>query len=77
MDSDNLANLRRQAGNHTQKLFLMLDFAPDIKRTDVPDPYYGENGFDEVFDMIEISSSGLIEHIKQQTRQQAGRHIDV
>ncbi len=64
MDSDNLANLRRQAGNHTQKLFLMLDFAPDIKRTDVPDPYYGENGFDEVFDMIEISSSGLIEHNK-------------
>ncbi|NKB76137.1 MAG: low molecular weight phosphotyrosine protein phosphatase [Gammaproteobacteria bacterium] len=71
MDSQNLANLDRLAGDHKNKLHLMLDFAPKLETRDVPDPYYGtetENGFDAVFDMIETASVGLLNHIKNHTR---------
>jgi len=44
---------------------LLLEFAPQIGRVDVPDPYYGgSNGFEYVLDLAEEASLGLIEHIK-------------
>ncbi len=62
MDQDNYASLARicppeMAG----KLKLFLDFAPELKRREVPDPYYGgQRGFDRVFEMLESASRGLL-----------------
>jgi protein-tyrosine phosphatase len=42
---------------------MCLSFAPSIILTDVPDPYY-EDGFNTVFDMIEIAGQGLLAEIK-------------
>ncbi len=66
MDSDNLSDLisiRPSADTTRPKLF--LDFAPELGRRDVPDPYYGGgNGFEVVLDLIESASRGLLEDIR-------------
>ena len=48
---------------HENRLRLCLSFAPSVGLTDVPDPYY-EDGFDAVFDMIEIAGQGLLAEIR-------------
>ncbi|HEX5689040.1 MAG TPA: low molecular weight protein-tyrosine-phosphatase, partial [Roseiflexaceae bacterium] len=62
LDSENLADLRALArGNHTHVMRL-LDYAPDARVRDVPDPYY--NGrFDEVYELVEQGGRGLLERI--------------
>lgn len=68
MDANNLAELRQRApaGRH-DRLRLFLDFAPKGERSDVPDPYYGgPKGFEEVLDLVEAASMGLIEHLRRQ-----------
>jgi protein-tyrosine phosphatase len=43
----------------------MLEFAPDLSVTDVPDPYYGGgDGFETVLDMIERAAAGLLADIR-------------
>ncbi len=43
------------------KLRLLMDFVPDQGIREVPDPYYGgQFGFDQVFDMVEAASRGLL-----------------
>lgn len=38
-----------------------LDYAPNQCHADVPDPYYGgDKGFDDVLDLIEAASDGLL-----------------
>ncbi|MCB1646694.1 MAG: low molecular weight phosphotyrosine protein phosphatase [Pseudomonadales bacterium] len=66
MDSDNLRNLQyiRPAASKA-KLALFMDYATDVTETEVPDPYYGGvNGFEQVLDMVEAASEGLIATIK-------------
>lgn len=47
------------------KLAMFLEFASNKEVTDVPDPYYGgPSGFDDVLDLIENGSKGLLEDIK-------------
>jgi protein-tyrosine phosphatase len=44
---------------------MFLDFAPELGRSNVPDPYYGgDGGFDAVLDMIEAASVGLLADIR-------------
>lgn len=66
MDSDNLSVLRGIAPKtYSGHLGLFLDFAEGPKERSVPDPYYGgADGFDEVIDLIEAASDGLIAHIQ-------------
>ena len=69
MDSDNLRNVRslaQEAGNNaTATIRSMLSYARSTDLTDVPDPYYGgEQGFEQVLDLLENACSGLIEEIK-------------
>ena len=45
-----------------ERLGMFLDFAPDVDRREVPDPYY-EGGFDSVYDMIEQAAQGLLADI--------------
>ena len=69
MDSDNLRNVRslaQEAGSAaTASIRPMLSYAKFTQLEDVPDPYYGgEQGFEQVLDLLEDACSGLIEEIK-------------
>jgi len=70
MDRHNLATLRRGAPTHTRdRVRLFLEFAPDSPFTEVPDPYYGgPNGFEEVLDLVEAATRGLLQHLRTQSR---------
>lgn len=72
MDAANLRDLRvRCPRGYQGHLGLFLEFAPNSPVTEVPDPYYtsGERGFDEVLDLVEAASAGLLRHL----RTEAGR----
>ena len=61
MDSDNYhLLLAASPEQYHHKIALFLDFAPEQSERDVPDPYYGgANGFDHVFDLVELASKGF------------------
>lgn len=65
MDNDNLQAMRAlkpAESNAYVGLFLEFSGTPGAE---VPDPYYGgEQGFEDVLDMIETASQGLIQHLK-------------
>jgi len=64
MDAENHSNLLAICPNDSEdKLHMFLDFAPQVGRRDVPDPYY-DGRFDAVFDMIEAASQGLLADIR-------------
>ncbi|HKT71948.1 MAG TPA: low molecular weight protein-tyrosine-phosphatase [Steroidobacteraceae bacterium] len=67
MDRSNLELLRRRAPMQMrERIRLFLEFAPDADVAEVPDPYYGgENGFEEVLDLVEAASRGLLEHLRR------------
>lgn len=68
MDSDNLDALNRLFGNRdTGKVAKFLDFLPETKMTDIPDPYYTGN-FDEVYSLIEAGCDKLLTYIREQER---------
>ncbi|MGH8250410.1 MAG: low molecular weight protein-tyrosine-phosphatase, partial [Steroidobacteraceae bacterium] len=54
MDEQNYRRLRKFAPpQHAERVRLFLDYAPQLKRRDVPDPYYGgPTGFEEVLDLV-------------------------
>lgn len=66
MDRDNLAAMQAlQPADSQAKVGLFLAYA-GLPDTDVPDPYYGgEAGFEQVLDMIEQASAGLIEELSR------------
>ena len=64
MDDENMADLRSLCpAGCEDRLHRMLDFADDLSVSEVPDPYYGATGFDDVLDLIENASQGLLNHI--------------
>ena len=65
MDRSNYEGLKQLGqGADLSKLHLFMDFTQDWDNTEVPDPYYGgANGFEQVFDMVESASEGLLSHI--------------
>jgi protein-tyrosine phosphatase len=66
MDRGHLSALRVAGGPElSDKVKLLMDYAPDAKQTEVPDPYYGgQDGFDHVLDLIEQGVDGLLEHLE-------------
>lgn len=70
MDTDNYTLLiEASPSQYHHKIKLFLDYAPERKEKDVPDPYYGgQNGFSNVFDLVEDASKGFYDSvIKQQS----------
>jgi len=78
MDKSNLDNLThfRDGVGGDSALYLLREFDPEGgPGAEVPDPYYGgPHGFEDVFDMVERSSRGLLRHILQERgeREEAG-----
>ena len=65
MDEDNIADMRSiEPDAHEANVALMLDFSKKYQQKEVPDPYFGSEGFELVFDMIEDASAGLLDHIR-------------
>ena len=51
---------------HRGRVRLLLEFAPHVGRSDVPDPYYGgSNGFEHVLDLVEEAAAGVLEHLRR------------
>jgi protein-tyrosine phosphatase len=65
MDEDNLRELQgRVQAAHRDRIRLMMEYAPGVGRRDVPDPYYGgEQGFEDVLDLLEEAADGLIDEL--------------
>jgi protein-tyrosine phosphatase len=68
MDSEHLAHLKAlqpQGSKATVRLF--LDYHPDTRGGDVPDPYYGNRtGFAHVLDLIDAASRELLADVRRQ-----------
>ena len=64
MDKSNFADLNAMAPTGSKaQIKLFLDYAPGGKK-EVPDPYYGgDDGFEEVLDLVEAASDGLIKEL--------------
>jgi protein-tyrosine phosphatase len=70
MDEVNLAHLEAMRPVDARaEIRLLMDFAPQLGRLDVPDPYYGgHKGFEEVLDLVEAAVEGLIEEARTRLR---------
>ncbi|ACV26784.1 low molecular weight protein-tyrosine-phosphatase [Kangiella koreensis] len=69
MDDSNYYNLKDLAPDpeyHDKIKLFLADYAPDLPKREVPDPYYGgKQGFVEVIQLIEAASDGLIEELRR------------
>jgi len=67
MDRGNLdALLSITPSGMDHKVKLLMEFAPNARAQDVPDPYYGGTaGFDQVIDMLEEAAQGLLEELRR------------
>ena len=65
MDEENLARAERLATPaQRQRLQLFMRYAPGLG-TAVPDPYYGgPEGFEQVLDLVEVASAGLLKALR-------------
>jgi low molecular weight protein-tyrosine phosphatase len=66
MDERNLADARAIAPREFRaRLQLFLEYAPELEFRDLPDPYYGgAAGFEQVLDLAEAASRGLLEALR-------------
>lgn len=71
MDRSNLEELLALAPPAARgKIQLFLDHAPEQPIREVPDPYYGgSHGFEDVLDLIEAASRGLLRRLRMQAPQ--------
>lgn len=65
MDEENIRELKARADRtYHDRIRLLMEFAPDAQCRAVPDPYYGgEQGFEEVLDLLEEAANGLIDEL--------------
>ncbi|MDB4285828.1 low molecular weight phosphotyrosine protein phosphatase [bacterium] len=70
MDQSNMRDVFSLKGNEQEanaEILLMRQFDPLGKDQDVPDPYYGgQNGFEDVFEMLDRSTEELLAYIREQ-----------
>lgn len=63
MDSSNYSNVLRLAENEAQaaKVRLIMDFVEPGNSTSVPDPYWNDDGFQQVYDMLHSACDKIID----------------
>ena len=60
------ALLDRSPAQYRSRIRLLLEFADDAGRDEVPDPYYGgAKGFEEVLDLLEDAAAGLLAEVRR------------
>lgn len=69
MDQNNYKDLEQlqSSQSHKEKLFLFRSFDSSSEPgATVPDPYYGgESGFDDVFDICQAATQGLLNYLRE------------
>ena len=65
MDAENERELRGICPpDYSDRLKLVLEFAPDLREREVPDPYYaGRQGFEKVLDMLDLCMQELMDEL--------------
>lgn len=69
MDQENYQNILAHdiSGQYHGKVYLMCKFCSQHTLKEVPDPYYGgEEGFNQVIDLLVDACTGLLEYITSQ-----------
>ena len=66
MDKSNYESLKEICPDElAYRLNLLMDFAPELDLSEVPDPYYGPiTGFKYVFELIEQANLGLLAQLQ-------------
>ena len=64
MDATNYQNVIRMATTEEEKskVEMIMNYATPNRNEQVPDPYYGEQGFDNVFKMLEKACEAFVNH---------------
>ncbi len=68
MDDQNIAGLKQLSMTQEEdsKIYRMTDFCRKFRADHVPDPYYGgDQGFENVIDLLEDACEGLFDEINQ------------
>jgi len=67
MDQGNISDMHAiRPDDASARLQLMLEYSDQFQQREVPDPYFSNEGFDLVFDMVDDASRGLLRHIRAQ-----------
>lgn len=68
LDATHLEGLRQLCpSDRLTRIGLLLSYAPELGRLDVPDPYYGDDeGFEVPLDLIEVASKQLLRSMNEQ-----------
>jgi protein-tyrosine phosphatase len=73
MDNENFEDIKSMdiMNEHEHKIFRMADFCKKCKIDEIPDPYYNSaSGFEEVLEMLEDGTNGLLNRIIDDIKQQ-------
>ena len=69
MDQANIADMSAiKPEGASARLQLMLEYSQQYSQLEVPDPYFGDDGFELVFDMIDDAALGLLRQIRNEHR---------
>ncbi len=53
---------------HSHKVRLFMEYAPGLKISEVPDPYYGgRKGFEQVLDLVERAAIGFLDSVRNES----------
>jgi protein-tyrosine phosphatase len=66
MDDENFEDIKSMdvLNKNKNKIFKMVDFCDNCRFTEIPDPYYNNvSGFEEVLDMLENATQGLLSKV--------------
>jgi protein-tyrosine phosphatase len=63
MDAENLDEMHRLSPD-SPKVRRLLEFAPESRALNVPDPYYS-GGFEQVYALVTAGCQGLLAHIRE------------
>lgn len=66
MDAQNYQDILRLASHpsHREKVHLIMNFAHPGENRSVPDPYYDDEGFEEVYGMLERACRIIVDKFK-------------
>lgn len=67
MDGSNYSGMRHlQPERPRGQISMILEYSSKYDQAEVPDPYYGDDGFELVYDMVADACAGLLKTIRQQ-----------
>ena len=73
MDNDNYEDIKSMdiLNKNEHKIFRMVDFCENCTIDEIPDPYYNSaSGFEEVLDLLEDATNGLLNRVIDDIKQQ-------